>query len=524
MVAVSAKKVTLATTLNTGTNIIEFGKIIGGLTPGTRLLFFSLSVPVLFCFMLLLGRALKRRHGVRLGWLYYPFALGMALFVSGEILGLTWPFLYHVGWATLVLASLFYIALVDRYIWELYFKKQHNIEVPKFLMDMLRLAILLLAIFLVLRFGYHQNINGLLIAPGVLVIIVGFAMQDSVGNIISGLTLQVGKPYHSGDWLLVDGKYARVIEINWRATRLLTMDEVVIEIPHRLMTSQTIVNLNKPARRHAMRLSVCVEYSAPPTRVKDVLLHATNNARGIAPEPKPKVYLKNFGDSSIEYEIKFWLEDHSTYFDICDSIRTNIWYGLRRHGIRMPFPMRTVQIERPAPDRQHDVQSAARVILREQPLFKSFTDVQLDSLLPRGHAVHFGRGEKIIQQGENGDSMFILVEGKADVLAARDDVQTRVATLAAGDCFGEMSLLTGEPRSATVQAATDCEVVEIGKAVLQKSLKENPQLVTQLGELLAKRKMETDGILVSAPKTEIVQKQKQYTEGFLHKLRVFFEL
>jgi CRP-like cAMP-binding protein len=120
--------------------------------------------------------------------------------------------------------------------------------------------------------------------------------------------------------------------------------------------------------------------------------------------------------------------------------------------------------------------------------------------------------------------MFILVEGKADVLASRDGVQAHVATLAAGDCFGEMSLLTGEPRSATISAITDCEVVEIGKAVLQKSLKENPQLVTQLGELLAKRRLETEGVFGSLPKTDLIQKQKQYTDGFLHRLRVFFEL
>jgi small-conductance mechanosensitive channel len=510
--------------LNDGTNIVDTAGTAGGLAPEIQVLLFALSVPGLFCLMLLLGRWLKRQHGVQLGWLYHPFALGVAVYLSGVILRLHWPFLYHANWATVIFGSVFLIALVDRYLWEFYFKQQHNVEVPKFLVEVLRLVILLLAFFVVLRVGYHQSINGLLIAPGILVVIVGFAMQDSVGNIISGLTLQVGKPFKHGDWLVVDGKYGEVIEINWRATRLRTMDDILIEIPHRQMAAQNIVNLNRPVRRHAMRISVGVEYSAPPTRVKDVLLHATNNARGILPEPKPKVYLKNFGDSSIEYEIKFWLEDHSMYFDACDSIRTNIWYGLRRHGIRMPFPMRTVQIERPARDKQHDVQNTARVMLREQPLFKSFTDVQLDALLPRGHAVHFGRSEKIIQQGEQGESMFILVEGKADVMATRDGVQAHVATLAAGDCFGEMSLLTGEPRSATVTAATDCEVVEIGKTVLQKSLKENPQLVAQLGELLAKRRLETEGILTSTPKTDVIQKQKQYTEGFLHKLRVFFEL
>lgn len=475
--------------------------------------------------MLLLGRWLKRKHSVQLGWLYHPFALGMAVYFSGLMLGLTWPFLQNAQWVTLILGSLFLIALVDRYVWELYFKQYHNIEVPKFLVEVVRLIILLFAVFLVLKFGYHESLNDLLIAPGILVVVVGFAMQDSVGNIISGLTLQVGKPFHAGDWLLLDNRYAEVIEINWRATRLRTMDDILIEIPHRLMAAQSITNLNKPARLHAMRISVGIDYSAPPTRVKDVLLHATANAKGIAGEPKPMVYLKNFGDSSIEYEIKFWLTDHSKYFEVCDSIRTNVWYSLRRHGIRMPFPTRTVQIERPARDKQQEVQSTARLILRQQPLFKSFTDVQLDALLPRGHAVHFGRGEKLIEQGAEGDSMFILVDGKLDVFVDRDGAHARVASLSSGDCFGEMSLLTGEKRSATVIAAMDCEVVEIGKAVLGKSLKENPQLLVMLGELLTKRRMDTEGIVAeSMPKTELVQKQKVYMDGFLDKLRLFFEL
>ncbi len=489
-----------------------------------QVVFFALSVPGLFFLMLVLGRYLKRKHGVQLGWLYHPFALGIAVFLSGQAFRLTWFWLIHAYWATVILGALFLIALVDRYIWDLYFKQRHNIEVPKFLVEVARLVILLIAVFLVLKFGYKYTINSLLIAPGILVVILGFAMQDSVGNIISGLTLQLGKPYHSGEWLRIDTTYAEVIEINWRSTRLRTMDDIVIEIPHRQMAAQNIINLNRPDRVHAMRLSIGIDYYAPPTRVKDVLLHATSNARGIAPEPKPRVYLKNFGDSSIEYEIKFWLEDHSTYYEVCDSIRTNVWYSLRRHGIKIPFPIRTVQIERPSKDKQQEVQNRARLMLRQQPLFKSFTDPQLDSLLPRGKAVHFGRGEKLIEQGDNGDSMFILVEGKADVLVKRDGVQARVAGLGSGDCFGEMSLLTGENRSATVTASTDCEVVEIGKEILGKSLKENPQLVTQLGELLAKRRMENEGIFADTPKTDFIQKQRQYTDGFLHKLRVFFEL
>jgi hypothetical protein len=245
----------------------------------------------------------------------------------------------------------------------------------------------------------------------------------------------------------------------------------------------------------------------------------------VSPEPKPKVYLKNFGDSSIEYEIKFWLEDHSTYFDVCDSIRTNVWYSLHRHGIKIPFPIRTVQLERPARDKQQEVQSAARIILRQQPLFKTFNDTQLDALLPRGQVVHFGKGEKLIEQGENGDSMFILVQGEAMVMVERNGFQAHVASLRSGDCFGEMSLLTGEKRSATVQANTDCEVVEIGKPVLASSLKEHPELLKQLGELLAKRQLENDGAIAALADTRVIRaKQTEYQATFVDKLRQFFEL
>lgn len=476
--------------------------------------------------MVLLGRQLKRKHGVRLGWLYHFFSLGFAIYLPAVLLELDWPFIHHVGAATVVFGAVFLVSLVDRYVWELYFKQQHQAEIPKFLPEVVRLAIVVIAVLVVLQKGYGLQIYEKITTPGgIAIIILGLAMQDSLGNIIAGMTLQVGQPYKHGDWLLVDNRYAEVIEINWRATRLRTTEDILFEIPHRQMAAQTIVNLNRPVRRHAMRIAVGIEYSAPPTRVKDVLLHATANARGVLPEPKPKVYLKNFGDSSIEYEIKFWLEDYSTYFDVCDSIRTNVWYSLHRHGIKIPFPIRTVQLERPARDKQQEVQTAARAMLRQQPMFKSLTDDQLDTLLPRGRVVHFGRGEKLIEQGENGNSMFILVNGEANVIVDRNGFQTHVASLGAGDCFGEMSLLTGEQRNATVIANTDCEVVEIDKSVLSRSLKENPALLTKLSELLAQRQLETDGIIAAKVQTTLLTKrQTEYQATFLDKLREFFEL
>jgi small-conductance mechanosensitive channel len=509
---------------------------MGELSTASKDLLLLGSVPAVYCTLLLLGRWLKRAHGVRLTWSYHIFALCFAIYfpcklfdnnlpvkLFGEVIILRRDF----GAIMCLLGAFFIIALLDRYVWDLYFNQKHRVKIPKFLSQVATLVIITISIFVILA-GYGYTIHnklGFIVAPSVLAVIVGLAMQDLLGNIIAGLALQFGKSFKDGDWLLVDGKYAKVIDINWRSTRMLTVDHISIDIPNRDMAKQTIINLNLPTHRHAMRMSVGIDYSTPPTRVKEILLHATSNAKGVFPEPRPAVYLKNFGDSSIEYEIMFWMDNYEHYFDICDSIRTNIWYSLRRNGVKIPFPIRTVQIERPNRSKEQEIQSTARVMLRQQAIFKSLTDDQLDALLPRGRVVHFGREEKLIEQGAHGESMFILVDGEANVVVVRNGHPTHVASLRSGDCFGEMSLLTGEKRSATVVAHTDCEVVEIGKSVLAHSLRENHELVAKLSALLAKRQLETEGIVAANTKSEIVQaKQNEYANGFMKKLSAFFEL
>ena len=498
---------------------------MGYLSEASRNMLLVLAVPGIYCVMLLIGRRLKRVQRVRLGWSYHLFSLSLGGLVAALLGGLGEPYLAHLIAVVAVFGALFLMALVDRYLWERHFKEGRGVEVPRFVTEIVKLAIVIITMFLVLTYVYGQTVRGLLIAPGLAALITGFALQDLLGNIIAGVALQIGKPFTQGDWLILDNQHAEVVEINWRATRLRTTDEIMIEIPNRQISNITITNLSRPTRRHAMRFSIGIDYGALPTRVKAVLGHAAANAKGVLPEPKPKVFLKNFGDSAIEYEIKFWLEDHSQYSDICDAIRTNCWYGLRREGIRIPLPTRAVQIERPAPSRQAEVQAAARTILRQQPLFRSLTDVQLDALLPRSRVYHFGQGEKLIEQGESGDSMFILMDGQADVMVDRNDVKAQVAALKAGDCFGEMSLLTGERRRATVIANTDCEVVEIAKPVLANLLKEFPELLDKLSELLAHRELENEGIVAAQSRPSLLTaKHTEVKANILGKLRRFFEL
>jgi CRP-like cAMP-binding protein len=202
-----------------------------------------------------------------------------------------------------------------------------------------------------------------------------------------------------------------------------------------------------------------------------------------------------------------------------------VWYALKRQGITIPMPIRTLRVERTkAPPVQED-QAEALSILREEALFSCLSDEQLNQLVTQARLSTFGRGEPVIEEGAAGDSMFVLLRGAANVFVSKNGSKIQVASLRAGDCFGEMSLLTGEPRSATVRADGDCYVMEIGKPVMAEVLSTAPSCMEQLSQLLAQRKMETEGILKEATSAdEQALKERQYTANFLHRLRTFFQL
>lgn len=495
---------------------------------GSSIAFEAVAIPVLFAITLGIGRFLKRRAGVQLGLLYQLFCVTFAVWLPMEAVGTDFAnrdvVMHALRAANVLLGTIFIIALLRRYYWELWFEKHQHSKAPKFISQLVGLVLLIAAIFIVIGVVYGASIQGAIFSSTVVVGIIGFAMQDLLGNIIAGIALELGKPFKTGDWLKVDNQYAEVIEVNWRSTRLRTNDDIYLDIPNKSIVGSTITNLTYPTRQHAIRLTVTFDYATPPNFIKDVISRAAAAVPGVLATPAPKIYLKDFADSAVAYEIKFWIEDQAMFNDIQDGIRTNIWYTAQRHGIKIPFPIRTVQIERPERERK-DAMSIARACVRKQPFLQLLDEAQQEKLLAAAKYVRYGRREKVILQGAAGESMFILLHGEAHVYVQANGHETRVATLHTGDYCGEMSLLTGDPRSATVVAATDCEMWEIGKDVLAEVFQENETLVQKLSELLAQRRMETEGIVASsAGSAQLATKQKEYTEGFLKKLYSFFEL
>jgi len=474
-----------------------------------------------------IGRFLKRRAKVRLGFLFRLFCLTLAFYAALAFYGVHAPWRNHVGAAVILLSTALVVALVNRYVWDLYFEQKRQTLIPHFLREVIGGLIFLIALLFVLSSGYHAEaqLKGLLAGSGVVAIILGFAGQNFFAGIIGGISIQLNRPYKVGDWLQVGERFAEVMEINWRSTRLRTNDGIYLDIPNNEMVSHAIVNLHYPTEVHAMRIRVGVEYKNRPNRVKDALFRAASSANGVLAEPKVKIFLVDFADFAVIYEIKFYMGNHARINEINDAVRTNVWYELKRQGITIPFPIRTLQIERRAAWPVHEDHDEARAILREEPLFECLSDDQIDNLVKEARLNCFGRGENVIKEGAEGDSMFILLRGAARVWVSKNGSSIPVATLSAGDCFGEMSLLTGESRTATVQAESDCYVLEIGKPVMAGVIRDSPNCLERLSELLARRKLENEGVLKeAASQAHNQRKEREYTASFLHRLRTFFEL
>jgi small-conductance mechanosensitive channel len=482
---------------------------------------------VTFFVALGIGRFLKRRAGVQLGLLFQLFCLMLAFYAAIAVYGVHAPWRYHVGSVAILLSTALVVALVNRYVWDFYFEKKRQTRIPHFLREVVGGIIFLIVLLLVLSYGYHAEaqLKGLLAGSGVVAIIVGFAGQNLFAGIIGGISIQINRPYKVGDWLQVGERFAEVKEINWRSTRLCTNDDIYLDIPNNEMVSHQIVNLHYPTELHAMRIRVGIDYNVPPNRVKDALRRAAQSAKNVVPNPPVKIFLVDFADHAVTYEIKYYMGNHARINETNDAVRTNVWYELKRQGIRIPMPIRRLQVEREAAQAVQDEHAEALSILRGEPLFECLSDEQLDHMVKQARLKLFGRGERVIEEGAAGDSMFVMLRGAANVFVSKNGSKIQVATLGAGDCFGEMSLLTGEPRSATVRADGDCYVMEIGKPVMAEVLSGAPSCMEQLSQLLAQRKMETEGILKEATSTdEHALTERQYTANFLHRLRTFFQL
>lgn len=342
---------------------------------------------------------------------------------------------------------------------------------PIILQDFIVLALILLSS----TFLSQQ----LLTTSAVSAVVLGFALQDTLGNAFAGLAIQSEKPFHVGQWVKVGEHEGRVAEVTWRATKLRTKSGNFAILPNNIVAKEVITNFSEPAAPTRMTIDVGASYLAPPNQVKAVIMDAMRHASFVLAAPAPDVLLWAFDASAITYRARFWIDDYDADDHAKDEVRRAIYYAFRRHGIEIPWPIQ-VQYEKEwrEPDTSGRVETQER-LLASVDLFASLTPDLRHEIAVASPTTVYGSGEAIVRQGEDGQSMFVVVSGVVSVVIepSRDEV----ARIQAGGYFGEMSLLTGEPRSATVLAVGDVVVVEIGADLFRRMGAVHPDAIEKIG-------------------------------------------
>ena len=325
-------------------------------------------------------------------------------------------------------------------------------------------------------------------ATAVSAVVFGLALQDTLGNFFAGLAIQIEKPFRVGQWVFIRGEYGMVSQITWRATKLRTKAGNFLIVPNSVLSRDTIVNYSEPTLETRLELEIGVSYDVPPNQVKTTILSAINDESLISHTIAPEVLLVDFGESSITYRVRVWMTDFNLDDRLTDHIRTAIYYAFHRAGVAVPFPIRTVimkEAKAAGPDRE-----GTQRALRRLSIFAALAEEQRAQIAAAARCGLYAAGEAIVREGESGGSMFVMLSGEAAVLLDPDDRE--VARIPAGGFFGEMSLLTGAPRNATVRTTRDSEVLEIAADDFKQVVLANPVALDHIGTAVANRQAELD--------------------------------
>jgi small-conductance mechanosensitive channel/CRP-like cAMP-binding protein len=420
------------------------------------------------------------------------------------------------------------------------FRRWLGRDVPGLFLDVARYLIIVLAVAVILKSVWQEDVTPLIGALGIGGIVLGLALQETLSNFFSGLAILAERPFSIGDWIKVgDGREGQVEHVTWRAVKIRTSDNEYIIYPNSQVAREKVVNFNLPTRVQARRLSIGTSYDDPPDLVKRTIREVLADVPGILADPPPAIYTVAYADFSINYEVKFFIEDFGSYRTIEDQVMSRLWYAFRRRGVEIPFPIRHLYhhgLPPPlageaaagavaAPPADARKEAAIRGALSAVPIFAELSEAERESLARGAMLADYGSGERVIRQGDPGEALYALAAGRARVAVRGEDGGERdVASLKEGDVFGEMSLLTGEPRSASVYSQGELRVVEVRKSALAPILSANPGLAARIAEVVVLRREGLDRARAQAALEGKRGEVNAAARALLGRIRTFFGL
>lgn len=466
----------------------------------------------------ILHRELKRslRLSAALAWLYLVISSVRCLapiHSSDNELEKVFKVIAAVALA-LALAQTLFVLLVD-------FVLGRNGKKP--LRPMIRYGLLgitfLVAALAGLRAGGVATV-GVLAGGAVVIGGLGAAVAEVLRQVGSGVLLQYARPFEEGDIvkLVNQDRRGMVLGTTWRTTVLKSNDGIEFMVPNSEFVTQTVVNYGHGDKVFRRDIDFEGMYEAPPERVKQAVLSAMRDVPGIEVTPTPAVLVSTFGQSGVGYQFRYWTRRAEDYELVDADCRARIWYAFARADLGFPFPTRTLHLAQPRDDEHHHRGIATR--LQRASLFATLPEEAVLDIAIHGREEPYGANEVIVQAGEQGKSMHVVLDGEVAVHAADD--RRELFRLGAGDFFGEMSLITGAPRTATVVTVTAARTFVIDEPTFRAMLARHPNVADALSEVLAQRQAELSSKL---EKRAIDENQRRQTKSvMLARLKGLFGL
>ncbi len=384
-----------------------------------------------------------------------------------------------------------FLRVLDRLLIVPVLTRGGKIPIQRFFHQVINIVIGLFAILCFGSYEFGWEIDRFLEGSAVVSIILGLALQETLGNFFSGLVMQASSPFSLGDWIICAGVEGKVVDMTWRAVTIHTPDDNHVIMPNGTIAKEQIVNFHTPTPATARTVQIGLDYDLAPGDAIAVLTTAVLETAGVIPRPEPFIYIFQFADSAITYNCKFWIADPGKHLRVEHDVRANIWYRLKEKGYGIPFPVRTVEIT--SQERKSRRQSIAASDQRFQAiaglwLFAPLSEEQKREIADAAGDLILSPGQVLFRQDDSGDSLFIIRRGEVDVLVKRDGgPETKVASLKAGDFFGEMSALTGQPRTATIRAASELACVEVHKDDLRHIFESDESMMEKISRVIAER-------------------------------------
>jgi small-conductance mechanosensitive channel/CRP-like cAMP-binding protein len=436
-----------------------------------------------------------------------------------------------IRWSWRILLALAFVNISGAFFFEV-FLAALRLRPPRFLRDLLMAFTYVVVTITVL--SKDVDLTGIIATSAVLTAVIGLSFQDTLGNMMAGMALQMEHAVGVGDWIRVDGQEGLVKEVRWRHTAIETRNWDTIVIPNSALMKTPVTVLGRRSgqpRQHRQWVYFNVDFRYTPADVVNIVETAlrAEPIPSIAADPPPNCVLMDFKESYCSYAVRYWLTDLAVDDPTNSVVRTRIYFALERANIPLSIPAHSLFVTEEDESR-HERKTAKEIerrseTLKQVELFRTLTDDERQALARRLLVAPFGRGEVLTRQGAAAHWLYILTRGDAEVRVSLDgNLTERVATLHAGDFFGEMGMMTGEPRSATVLALSDVECYRVDKDAFHDILRSRPEIAEDISHMLARRRVELDATREGLNEEARLARMKQHQGDLLRRIRGFFRI